>query len=1159
MDFLTGLKQELGSKTTTTQSPTQSQGDFLTGLKAHLNLQPPPPEKITTPADKPGPLPQPGLVKDFFQRLPSTAIQTGKTMLGLDQGAKNLREFAQGATAIPRAAETVVDTAAKAVTAPIPIVKNKLPLTKEGIKKAYQQAPNLIDVVSDIISGQTFKGQDIVTKNGHVIPHAAGNPALAGIGGFIGEGLRQAAVIELLSEAGKFVGSDPVNKVLTPDDLRIISQRPNINPTTSAALNELADNNLGLKGQGTVPAGGARQAFGEALSGGEIKGQGKASLVRFLPDGTPDPTQEMSIESITNPPGTSIVPSTGGTPVTPSLSIPPAASMQVSNNFLSGLKQELNISQPPTPSPKTVAPLGPKISSKTIEPFTPPATPITPQTSITLTAGFDPGVDKLIEEDIKPALENTAQVAKTALGFVQKLTDSLVNIMDRGAIVEKRLGGEAYSQAIKAIHTPEAEQVTYTNNFGQAEKYFNNFSEKQLQDYNLTRGTAENPQAQVIQKEAYDRLPKALQDKKLADIIHQASDYVYKYATDNGIPLDYFREYFYGVYKAPQNVVNNFLDYWQTTDKYTKSKTFPTPADAYAYDPQMVLRDANPITNIGSELTAVAKSIGMQKFRTWVQDYPDLALVGRSNDPKHAGWMPIEDPVFKGMLFDPDLAKLMNNLISTNKVTTRPWLKALRQMAYLGQRIKFFGSIYHQTSMVKAIIADAPAGILDPRAEARIAKSLIPIDTNEPQYKEYINLGGGHKYSVESQALQSQFMKGIDRMMRGNYIGGALRTFIGGANAVSKFLPGSPAYVKWLFDTSIPKIKYDAYKIKVQGKEASLGRSLTDAEKISIIRENQNFYGEMNERLFGRSSTATSALRLLFNAPGFFEGNIRRILNVPFGEGIKGRAKNISFIFNSMVTLLVTAAIATRLYTGKWRKLPNNPKDYRDLLKVDTGQKDGDGNPVMVDLASFEKDDYSIFGNLVTGQPGKIPQDLAARTTGLYSSPFKIMTDVASIMEGKNLVDYKNAPIYFRTDSLATKVNKFLIYEGLEAQPISTSSFGQSQKKGLGVLESAGQAMTGLTPTNTEAVKELKSIRQDYFSLEDAQKQKQIELNKLRKENPSEAVKQMKEFNDSQRAKQKDMQTQINDLIERGIDPKTVRKYFPFGITDPYYTQLKKP
>jgi hypothetical protein len=734
-------------------------------------------------------------------------------------------------------------------------------------------------------------------------------------------------------------------------------------------------------------------------------------------------------------------------------------------------------------------------------------------TSMQLNSGFDPGVDKFIAEDVKPVIEKAKEATSVVTSGVKQAVDFIKGSVDQAAVVGKSLGKDVSADVMRGIHTPEAESVAFDNaksrtldkNFSQVEKWFGKLPEDTQKNFLMTIGDAETPEGKALQAKAKEALPPELQDPNLQKAVREAFDYTHELAKTRGLDLNYVKDYVYGNYKDPA-LAGKTMDYLRSTGKYSKEKVFMTPADAAAHG--LEHKTYNPITNAKQELTAVARRVGLKEVADkWSEQKAPFQVDAKEATPEQRATMQqINDPAFQGKLYDPKLAKLVNNLLETNKVSQNLFTKTLRGINHVAQAVKFAFSAFHLQNEIKTAISNEAFGVFDPRGYKDFAQGFQKLDTSDPAYKEYVNLGGGNKFSQESQTL-SMFKEGFDKINRGNYLGAATKAITGTVRIPVEF-------TNWMFNDLIPKLKFDAFTRDVAAKGEKLGRPLTDAEKIDIIRRNQNFYGEMNERLFGRTGTATSAMRLAFTAPGYGEGNFRTIFNASTGDMTSAR-----FVANTLVTSAVTATIATRLLTGKWPSIPKTGNQIRDLFKIDTGQKDGNGDEVYYDMMTYDKDYWSVYGNAATGQFGKIPQQLSTRVAGIFSSPAKALTDLASIVEGKNIVDYKNAPIYFRTDPLAVKIQKFIQYENGEALPISVGTFTQSKQKGTGALQSAVSAFVGTKPTTSEDVKDAKAARQDLFSLQDEKKQMQITLDKLAAENPDEAARQAKAFNDKQTKK----------------------------------------
>jgi hypothetical protein len=499
-----------------------------------------------------------------------------------------------------------------------------------------------------------------------------------------------------------------------------------------------------------------------------------------------------------------------------------------------------------------------------------------------------------------------------------------------------------------------------------------------------------------------------------------------------------------------------------------------------------------------------------------------VVRASEASKEQRASWETINDPLLEDLLFDPDYAKYVNNLIETNKVSGQPVLNIMRSTARVAQWSKFFGSVFHMLNMGRAAISDEAWGIFDPRGYANIGKAFKGIDTKSPEYSQYVGLVGRHTSAVESEATTS-FNNALKTVTKG------WSEKASGIYKKSKYIPGSPEFVKWMFDSYIPAMKYNKWQQEISYREGKLGRRLTDYEKTEIGLTIQNFYGEMNEKLLGRSGTATSAMRILFSAPGYGEGNYRSIFGsmselkalFPGQKSTPSGFKNTQFIATSMFNMMVLAGIGTRIMTGRWPGVPKTGEDVRDLMKIQTNQVDGDGNPVFYDMAGYTSDYFAVYGNLATGQAGRVPGAVMKRISGAQSQVYKTLVDLAQISAGEVLRDYKGEPVYQKTDDYATKVAKFMAHEGMGLRPISAGTLIESKKKGAGLLTAAGTALVGIRATTSERVKTLKDAREDVYSIENAKKPAQNDFDKLYNENPDEAVKQAQEFNKEQAKKLK--------------------------------------
>lgn len=713
----------------------------------------------------------------------------------------------------------------------------------------------------------------------------------------------------------------------------------------------------------------------------------------------------------------------------------------------------------------------------------------------------------------------------------KEIVNAAIDFIEPAAPVIRNQGADEYADVMRAFHTPDRVAQEFDTKFNSLQKFFSKFSDEDLRNFNLTRGTPESPEAHDIQDKAEKNLVEGLKDPKLIESLKQVSDDTFKYATANGLDMNYFEDYFFGTYKDPAKV-SSFIDYWRSTDRYTKEKSLPSVADAATFG--LELKDQNPVANLKSEMQLVGQRVGLKVLKDKIyasEIQPAVDALNANNALREQGkaetvpvppgtfagdsssltpaqkkiWMPIHDPVFKGMKFDPKYARLVNKLLSTNEVNKNMFFRGFRQATMVVRQIKFFGSVFHMQNIAKGAVSNEIGGMFNPKGYKDFGKSFNTLDKSDPEYLNYLNLGGGHGYSLDSQAEQ-QMNKYLEKMGWGEDSGSRVMK-------MTKYVPISPAFTKWMFSEFIPALKFSKYQQEVAQTEFKLGRKMTDAEKIAVISRNQNFYGERNERLSGRGSGMTSALRLLFMAPGYGEGNFRAL-----GRATAGDLRSVNFVMNSLITTLALATIGTYILTGKGRN-PKTLDDLRDLFKIRTNMQDGNGDTIYFDLMTYDKDYWSIYGNMATGNAGEIPGTLAARFSGEIGAPMRILTDLSTLAEGNMIYDFKGDPIWHSTDSFAEKLGKFIVYEGTEILPISVTTGQGALQKGTSIGEALGSAVSGFRPTTSEGVKDVKKAGQDLFDMQDVKKQKQIELNKLNNENPTEAEAQARQFNLDQTAK----------------------------------------
>ena len=687
---------------------------------------------------------------------------------------------------------------------------------------------------------------------------------------------------------------------------------------------------------------------------------------------------------------------------------------------------------------------------------------------------------------------------------------TFLKILQPTKLAEKAVGKGPVAEVLKAIHTPEVKRLEFSEQelvsadktFGQLREGLAEYPDSVLENVMLTRGHKLEGDARRLQIKAFATLPAELKRADIRRALDEIADFNYKYLQEVvGDDVNKIRDYFYGIYKKPK-MVQQFLKYWKTTKRFTQHKTFPTYADAKAYG--LEIRNPNPVDNLMSEYSAISYLDAMQNLkdelmRTGKGKYideiknapPEYATIGEG--------MPIE-PTFSDVRIQPDLARVINNLIAVNKITQIPALNTVRQINNFLRTIKFIGSAFHLLSVGKQSVADSGyLGFYKSTALKGLTRGLRKDDPifRTPEYRDYIQHGGGHGYAVESEARRA-FSGAISQLTRSE-------------KAILK-IAGTPlklpvGFVNWMFRSYIPKVKYAKYLDTVAEKESKSGQLLTSAEKIDIIKEQQNFYGMMNERLFGRSGTVTTLLRFIFMAPGYAEGNFRTVLKAGLQ---KGADRSRSNIINSWIITGTLATLGTLIFTGKPPEKPKDLDDIRDLFKVDTGKKDKRGQRIMIDLMTYDKDYWNVGFNILRLRPDKALSESVKRIGGMRAPSADLMVDLLKLWRGEALIDWKGDKIYYLTDPFLLKVIKTVKLETERLMPISASVFKQSREREIDKVTAAVKTLLGLRLTRTEEDKREFKIIQDIWSLGEQREKLAYRLSKY--DDPMEAVRQ---YNDT--------------------------------------------
>lgn len=727
------------------------------------------------------------------------------------------------------------------------------------------------------------------------------------------------------------------------------------------------------------------------------------------------------------------------------------------------------------------------------------------------------------------------------LEILSKMHNFFMNTLqaEPSKVVERVYGKEPYAIIIKGIHRADVARLEFNEteienmavNVGEMAEMLGKYGKETLTNLMASRGKPVGVAAQAVQREALEALPKEL--FAFRRVINKIADLNYKYLQSVvGKNVGYVQDYFYGIYKNNEKV-DRFLDYWKTTKRFIKRKHLPTVADAISYG--LELRDPNPVHNLMAEHMAISRLEGMifmrdELMRTGKGRYID------SKEEAPSDWEMIKEPVLRNVRFPMEAARMIKNLISINKVTRQPIMNRWRQFNNAARTFKFALSMFHHLNIAKQSFVDTGAFKLYRKTSTRgftmgFRKSDPRFKT--PEYKEYVGHGGSHQYSLESQA--SLAMKDMVEKFNkaGGILGKATRLSQTKAGRLAGKLIGAPiniptGYVSWLFQSFIPEIKYVKYLDRKLEMEKELGRKLKGHEIIDIIKEQQNFYGMMNERLFGRSGTATTILRFFFMAPGYSEGNqrtsLKAILQWGFKDGFTA-SRSRANIINSLLVSGIAATIGTLIMTGKPPETPETREDIRDLFKIDTGKLDDKGRRVMVDLLTFDKDYWNLLGQTLIGRPDKALASTIKRLSGMTADSAKMIHDFAGVAMGKAIYDYKGDRIVEITDTFTQKMMKVMVYELKRLLPISTSVYARSRAREQTRVMSAITALAGYRTGLTEKDKREQNVLHRIWSLAGQQEELYYYLTSIK--NPREAVQR---YNDK-----------VNDILQSPITPVRMR------------------
>ncbi len=729
-------------------------------------------------------------------------------------------------------------------------------------------------------------------------------------------------------------------------------------------------------------------------------------------------------------------------------------------------------------------------------------------------------------EGKKSAKQLFAENRKSAMKKAFSVYGKIEKVLEPAKQVQRTFGDEAYSEIIKMAAASEAGQLEYGfTELDNAEMTFKELADAidrlpadQKRYIAHYRGKANTPGGKHLQDKARKNIwPLA---KEYARYLQQLYDKAFNLLESlDFVDAMYRKEYFYGAYTEPDRAEELLSKYYPTTQRMIKTKKIPTVADANALG--LKLEDDNLAHNAFREVGAINRLAAMVRLRDYLlENHYENGIVrtGDANNYHLRKWKKLYlkgdsstfEPIFKGLMLHPDLYEPIAQLNSVN-MTSKGWLKMFRSIVHFFNGIKFMWAMHHfKTIMFQAAVDTGGwGGMLKPSTYSKILfnkyKITKEIERSE-RYRKYVSLGGGHTSSLEIESRQV-FNRWIHSELKLHKAWLQIP-----ARGVDKILG---RFNRWTFEKFIPAVKYHKFSDEVDMLTEKLGREPTDAEMIEIIKVGQNFYGEMNEKIFGRSPTTTSFMRFVCLAPGFREGNFRTMLRAldavagnkltksPLGRDIRSLRNIPLFLILSMTI----AQIGSLIMSGEMPDEPEegeHPEEWlRDLFKINTGRKDNKGRPIMIDIMTTDKDYFhqlvQPFIELVTGRPLESLQSffgyLVKTAGGMTSIPRSVINDFDAMFQGKVLVDWKGERVWYASDNPISKAVKFMIHEAKYLEPIPISAGRRMHEKGLNALEILIYSGTASRVTGSELEKRRSSLWQKFFDMRD----RRTELRKIAK------------------------------------------------------------
>lgn len=693
--------------------------------------------------------------------------------------------------------------------------------------------------------------------------------------------------------------------------------------------------------------------------------------------------------------------------------------------------------------------------------------------NLTLNAGVNPGLDKLISQDIVPKAQGALQGAKNVIGDL------------KGTLAPSSADDNALltSLAVRKFKATSANDAAIEVANGKvASKFFNKQPDA----------------ANVSNISSYERAGKFANEpvKGYSDIFKASTDYAHNLnqqtfgKNDLGYIDNYVRRNWqFGNEADAQKATTALLNSSRSLQPSMRNlgqRTLTMPLDEAqkVLDAQGIkakLMTTNPeelrqATVASAERAAAYKTMGEE-----LKANGQISFV-KPGQTVPEGMVPLKDRAFQtffpseagmvkaGQYYAPTgAARILNNAVSTG-LEGNAIFRGLRQINNTLNQTQLGLSAFHAgTETINSSLNDMALGVRSlfgghPQGLLQLGRGLVPgasiarstylgskafagfRDANPESAKllqEMIN-PSGFRLRMDQNYKTSITDNLVHAAINGNYLGAIAR------------VPGAAIETlsKPIMEHLVPNAKLGAMLDRVKSIQERMPNA-TDAQLSKELAKASdsidNIYGQLvYDNLFWNKATKDIAM-LSQRSVGWNLGTVREI-----GGGIKDlgtqtlRGKGVSdrTLYSAMLPVLVGLYGATYqyLHTGK------GPQSLLDYFYPKTGLTNKAGNPDRVALPSYMKDVFSY---------GKDPFATVAH---------KLSPGLGAISDLMNNKDYFGNLIRNPKDPVGKQLEQAASYVGKSAIPFSVQQFGK-QKAAGGSAEQQAESFVGITPASGSITK----------------------------------------------------------------------------------------